>query len=62
MSTGAAYCQLTDLLFRGQIPLKRVKWNSRNHVDFINNWQMLQKAWKEIGIDKVRLRRFRIIF
>lgn len=53
MSTGAAYCQLTDFLFRGMIQLRKVKWNSRNEVDWISNWRLLQTAWKEIGVEKV---------
>ncbi|CAJ0587793.1 unnamed protein product, partial [Mesorhabditis spiculigera] len=52
MSTGTGYCLFTDMLFNGQIPLKRVKWNSKNEVDHINNWKVLQTAWKNIGIDK----------
>uniref|UniRef100_A0A1I7XRL7 Calponin-homology (CH) domain-containing protein n=1 Tax=Heterorhabditis bacteriophora TaxID=37862 RepID=A0A1I7XRL7_HETBA len=52
MSTGAAYCQLTHLLFRDGINLKKVKWNSRNEMDHINNWKILGTAWKAIGIDK----------
>lgn len=55
MSTAAAYCQLTDFLFPGRVPLKKIKWNSRLEVDYINNWRILQGAWKEIGIDKVCL-------
>lgn len=53
MSTAAAYCQLTDLLFPNKVPLKKVKWNSRLEVDWLNNWRVLQLAWKSIGIDKV---------
>ncbi|VDD94721.1 unnamed protein product [Enterobius vermicularis] len=53
LSTGAAYCQLTDLLFRGSIPLKKVKWNSRTDVDCLHNWRLLQFAWKELGVNKV---------
>ncbi|GMR52816.1 hypothetical protein PMAYCL1PPCAC_23011 [Pristionchus mayeri] len=52
MSTGAAYCQMTDLLFPGGISLKKVKWNSRSEVDHINNWKVLQTAWKSLGVDK----------
>uniref|UniRef100_A0A1I7RLN5 Microtubule-associated protein RP/EB family member 1 n=1 Tax=Bursaphelenchus xylophilus TaxID=6326 RepID=A0A1I7RLN5_BURXY len=52
MSTGAAYCQLTDRLFPGSVPLKKVKWNSRNDTDWVNNWRVLQKAWGDLGIDK----------
>lgn len=53
LSTGAAYCQLTDLLFRGSIPLKKVKWNARTDVDCLHNWRLLQFAWKELGINKM---------
>ncbi|WKX93215.1 hypothetical protein Q1695_010900 [Nippostrongylus brasiliensis] len=36
MSTGAAYCQLTHLLFRDSINLRKVIWNSRNEMDRLN--------------------------
>uniref|UniRef100_A0A1I7VJS8 Calponin-homology (CH) domain-containing protein n=1 Tax=Loa loa TaxID=7209 RepID=A0A1I7VJS8_LOALO len=52
MSSGAAYCQLTELLFPGKISLKKVKWNSRNEVDWIGNWRLLQTAWKDLGVKK----------
>ncbi|VDO22581.1 unnamed protein product [Haemonchus placei] len=52
MSTGAAYCQLTHLLFRDSISLRKVKWNSRNEMDHINNWKILGTAWKALGVDK----------
>uniref|UniRef100_A0A914GQD0 Uncharacterized protein n=1 Tax=Globodera rostochiensis TaxID=31243 RepID=A0A914GQD0_GLORO len=52
MATGAAYCHLTDFLFPSKVPLKKVKWNSRSDVDWMNNWRVLQQSWKTIGIDK----------
>ncbi|VDK70681.1 unnamed protein product, partial [Anisakis simplex] len=52
MSTGAAYCQLTDFLFRGKIPLRKVKWNSKSELDWISNWRLLQTSWKELGVEK----------
>jgi RP/EB family microtubule-associated protein len=52
MATGAAYCGLTDLLFPGSCQLKKVKWNSRHEVDWINNWRVLQGSWKQLGVDK----------
>uniref|UniRef100_A0AC34FCQ5 Uncharacterized protein n=1 Tax=Panagrolaimus sp. ES5 TaxID=591445 RepID=A0AC34FCQ5_9BILA len=52
MATGAAYCGLTDLLFPGSLQLKKVKWNSRHEVDWINNWRVLQQSWKQLGVDK----------
>src|SRR5689334_12933984 len=53
MSTGAAYCQFTDLLFPNSIPLKKVKWNSKLEHEWMKNWQLLQAAWKTLGVDKV---------
>ncbi|KAF7632315.1 hypothetical protein Mgra_00008239 [Meloidogyne graminicola] len=29
-----------------------VKWNSRQEVDWLNNWRILQHSWKDIGIDR----------
>ncbi|KAM3727975.1 Microtubule-associated protein RP/EB family member [Dirofilaria immitis] len=52
LSSGAAYCQLTELLFPGKISLKKVKWNSRNEIDWITNWRILQTAWKDLGVKK----------
>ncbi|KAK6057727.1 hypothetical protein COOONC_04716 [Cooperia oncophora] len=52
MSTGAAYCQLTHMLFRDSINLRKVKWNSRNEMDHISNWKTLTTAWKALGVDK----------
>lgn len=52
MSTGAGYCQLTHFLFPQGISLKKVKMNSRNEVDHINNWKILQTSWKALGVEK----------
>lgn len=52
MSTGAAYCQLTHMLFPDSINLRKVKWNSRNEMDHLNNWKILGNAWKTLGVDK----------
>jgi RP/EB family microtubule-associated protein len=55
MSTGAAYCMLTDRLFPGSIPLRKVKWNSKSDVDYLSNWKIVQNAWHDLGITKVDL-------
>ncbi|KAI6174801.1 EBF3-S protein [Aphelenchoides bicaudatus] len=52
MSTGAAYCMLTDRLFPGSIPLQRVKWNVKSDLDSISNWKVVQNAWHDLGITK----------
>jgi len=43
LHTGAGYCLFTEILFPGTIQLKRVKWNSRLELDWLNNWSVL--AW-----------------
>uniref|UniRef100_A0A915MEJ4 Calponin-homology (CH) domain-containing protein n=1 Tax=Meloidogyne javanica TaxID=6303 RepID=A0A915MEJ4_MELJA len=52
MASGAAYCQLTDILFPKHVPLTNINWNSRKEVDWITNWEILETCWKDIGIDK----------
>jgi len=52
MGTGAAYCQLMDILFPGTIPLKRVKYNSKQETDAINNFKILQGAFKKLNVDQ----------
>jgi len=52
MGTGAAYCQLMDILFPGTIPLKRVKYNSKQETDAINNFKILQGAFKKLSVDQ----------
>ncbi|VDL67367.1 unnamed protein product, partial [Nippostrongylus brasiliensis] len=39
MSTGA--CQLSHLLFRDSLDLRKVKWNSWNEMDHKKNWKIL---------------------
>ncbi|VDD95493.1 unnamed protein product [Enterobius vermicularis] len=53
MHTGAAYCQFTDFLFPGSIQLRRVKWNSKLELDWLDNWKLLQTAWKSLGVEKI---------
>jgi len=52
MGTGAAYCQLMDILFPGTIPLKRVKYSSKQETDAINNFKILQSAFKKLNVDQ----------
>lgn len=52
MASGAAYCQLTHLLFNNSINLRKVKFNPRSEPDILNNWKVLTTAWKNLEIDK----------
>ena len=42
-------CPLT-----GTIPLKRVKYSSKQETDAINNFKILQSAFKKLNVDQVK--------
>lgn len=44
LGTGAAYCQLLDSLF-GDIPMNKVKFDSKNQFDWETNWKIVQQAF-----------------
>jgi len=52
LGSGAAYCQLIDMLFPGIVPLKRVKFNSKLEHENINNFKLLQAAFKKMNVDQ----------
>lgn len=53
LCSGAAYCQLVDVLFSNTVPLKNVKFDAKNDYDFIHNFKILQAAFKKRSVDKV---------
>eukprot|EP00090_Calanus_glacialis_P030737 TRINITY_DN4988_c0_g1_i1.p1 TRINITY_DN4988_c0_g1~~TRINITY_DN4988_c0_g1_i1.p1 ORF type:complete len:302 (-),score=74.37 TRINITY_DN4988_c0_g1_i1:96-1001(-) len=53
LCTGAAQCQLMDMLFPGSLPLKRVKFATNLEHEYIQNFKLLQAAFKKLGVDKV---------
>ena len=44
MGKGDAYCQLLDSLFH-DIPLRRVKYNSKLEIDYIQNFKIVQASF-----------------
>ena len=40
-------------LSTGTIPLKRVKYSSKQETDAINNFKILQSAFKKLNVDQV---------
>ncbi|KAH7728668.1 EBF3-S protein [Aphelenchoides avenae] len=52
LHSGEAYCLFTEVVFPGSIQLKRVKWNSRNELDWLSNWKLVATTWKQIGIER----------
>jgi len=53
LCSGAAYCQFMDMIFPGSIILKQVKLSSKLEHEYINNFKVLQKTFKKLGVDKV---------
>ncbi|XP_052406573.1 microtubule-associated protein RP/EB family member 3-like isoform X1 [Carassius gibelio] len=53
LGSGAAYCQFMDMLFPGCILLKRVKFQAKLEHDYIQNFKVLQTAFKRINVDKI---------
>jgi len=52
LCTGAVYCQFMHMMFGGKIRIKRVKWDSKMEHDYIQNFKILQEAFKKTGCDK----------
>ncbi|XP_041484892.1 microtubule-associated protein RP/EB family member 1-like isoform X2 [Lytechinus variegatus] len=53
LCSGAAYCQFMDMLFENCVALKKVRFDAKQEHQFIENFKMLQKAFKKCGVDKV---------
>merc|ERR550519_147429 len=41
------------MLFPGSLPLKRVKFSTNLEHEYIQNFKLLQAAFKKLGVDKV---------
>ncbi|XP_072942921.1 microtubule-associated protein RP/EB family member 1 isoform X2 [Epargyreus clarus] len=53
LCTGAAYCQFMDMLFPGSVPMKRIKFKTNLEHEYIQNFKILQAAFKKMAVDKV---------
>ncbi|XP_044746026.1 microtubule-associated protein RP/EB family member 1 isoform X2 [Coccinella septempunctata] len=53
LCTGAAYCQFMDMLFPGSVQLKRVKFKTNLEHEYIQNFKILQAAFKKMAVDKI---------
>lgn len=53
LCSGAAYCQFMDMLFPGSIHIKKVKFNTKLEHEYINNFKVLQAAFKKMNVDKI---------
>uniref|UniRef100_A0A4W4ERB6 DNA (cytosine-5-)-methyltransferase n=1 Tax=Electrophorus electricus TaxID=8005 RepID=A0A4W4ERB6_ELEEL len=50
--SGAAYCQLMDLLSPGCINLKKVKFRPEDETEVLNNYMLLEDAFKKTSVSK----------
>ena len=69
LCSGAAYCQLMDILFPGEIykspiiylqssgciHLKKVKFESNLEHEYIQNFQLVKIAFSALGVHKVHM-------
>ncbi|XP_041053949.1 microtubule-associated protein RP/EB family member 1-like [Carcharodon carcharias] len=53
LCSGAAYCQFMDMIFPGSIILKKVKFLARLEHEYIQNFKLLQAAFKKMEVDKI---------
>lgn len=44
-----------DMLFPGSVPMKRVKFRTNLEHEYIQNFKILQAAFKKMSVDKVIL-------
>eukprot|EP00128_Syssomonas_multiformis_P012697 Colp12_sorted_trinity150504_noHs@1347 len=52
LCSGAAYCQLLDVLWPGVVPLKKVKFDAKLEHEFIHNFKVLQAVFIKKNVDK----------
>uniref|UniRef100_A0A0X3PU42 Microtubule-associated protein RP/EB family member 1 n=1 Tax=Schistocephalus solidus TaxID=70667 RepID=A0A0X3PU42_SCHSO len=52
LCSGAAYCQLMDMLFPGTLNFKKIKFNTNLEHEYIANFKVLQALFKKHGVDK----------
>ncbi|XP_050096629.1 microtubule-associated protein RP/EB family member 2-like [Anopheles aquasalis] len=52
LCTGAAYCQLMDVLFPGSVPLKRIKYCTNVEHDFLSNLRLFQNALVQLKVNR----------
>lgn len=53
LCTGAAFCQFMDKLFPGSVPMKRVKFRTNLEHEYLQNFKILQGAFKKVNVDKI---------
>jgi len=50
---GSVYCQIIDSIFPGTVKMSKVKWQAKHDYEFVENYKVLQDAFKKNSIGKV---------
>ncbi|KAL1249797.1 hypothetical protein QQF64_020802 [Cirrhinus molitorella] len=50
--SGAAFCQLMDIIRPGSIDIHKVKFSAKENADILDNYNLLQEAFKKAQIKK----------
>ena len=52
MGTGAAYCQILDIIYPNKVPLSKVNWKAKFDYEYLNNFKVLQQSFTKLNIMK----------
>ncbi|KAL1470190.1 hypothetical protein MTO96_040592 [Rhipicephalus appendiculatus] len=52
LSSGAAYCQFTDILFPGAVNLSKVNLKAKRLRESIQNYEALREAFDQVGVNR----------
>lgn len=52
MASGAAYCQLIDIMYPGNIPLSKINWTAKYEHEYVMNYKLLQMAFDKNNVHK----------
>lgn len=52
MASGAAYCQIMDIMYPGSIAMNKINWLAQYDHEFVGNYKLLQAAFDKNNIHK----------
>lgn len=52
-ASGAAACQLCDVIWPGEVQIKKVKFHAKHEHEYVHNYKILQQIFNKKGIEKV---------
>lgn len=52
LGTGAVLCQLIHSYYNDSLKMNLVNWNAKSEHEFVNNFKLLQKAFKKTNLNK----------